>query len=134
MLIDAFFKKGRRFLGCRYPIICGAMTWVSDPKLVSSIGNAGGFGLLAGGNAPVEVLEKQIIETREMTDNPFGVNLINLAPFYKDQLELVCQRNCEVVVFAGGIPKKGEIEQAKKKRCKSDLFCLNCPACKRTDQ
>ena len=38
------------------------MTWVSDPKLVSAIGNAGGFGLLAGGNTWVDILEKQIIE------------------------------------------------------------------------
>jgi enoyl-[acyl-carrier protein] reductase II len=113
MLINAFFEKGRRFLGCHYPIMCGAMTWVSDPKLVASIGNAGGFGLLAGGNLPVEVLEKQIIETREMTDSPYGVNLITLAPAYKHQLDLLCQQRCDVIVFAGGIPKKGEIEQAK---------------------
>ena len=55
MLIDKFFETGRGFLGCRYPIMCGAMTWVSDPKLVSTIGNAGGFGLLAGGNTPVDI-------------------------------------------------------------------------------
>ena len=70
MLIDRFLEKGREFLGCKYPIICGAMTWVSDPKLVSSIANAGGFGLLAGGNTPVDVFEKQIIETGfEISEN-----------------------------------------------------------------
>jgi NAD(P)H-dependent flavin oxidoreductase YrpB (nitropropane dioxygenase family) len=57
MLIDKFFETGRRFLGCKYPIMCGAMTWVSDPKLVSTIGNAGGFGLLAGGNTPVDKIQ-----------------------------------------------------------------------------
>ncbi len=62
MLVDKFFESGRQFLGCKYPIMCGAMTWVSDPKLVSAIGNAGGFGLLAGGNTWVDILEKQIIE------------------------------------------------------------------------
>jgi len=50
MLIDKFFENGRQFLGCKYPIMCGAMTWVSDPKLVSATGNAGGFGLLEPGN------------------------------------------------------------------------------------
>lgn len=89
MLIDRFFDRGRQFLGCRYPIMCGAMTWVSDPKLVTAIGNAGGFGLLAGGNAPLEILEEQIIETTQLSENPFGVNLITLAPVYKDQLELL---------------------------------------------
>lgn len=48
MLIDRFFSKGREFLGSQNPIMCGAMTWVSDPSLVSAMGNAGGFGLLAG--------------------------------------------------------------------------------------
>ena len=109
MLIDRFIDTGREFLGCKYPIMCGAMTWISDPKLVSVVGNCGGFGLLAGGNAPIEVLKNQILETREMTDHPFGANIITLAPVYKDQLKLVCDMECEFIVFAGGIPKKNAV-------------------------
>ena len=89
MLIDRFFKKGKEFLGCKFPIMCGAMTWVSNPKLISTVCNAGGFGLLAGGNTPVDVLRNQIIETRQMSKTPFGVNIITLAPVYKDHLDLV---------------------------------------------
>ena len=122
MLIDKFFETGREFLGCKYPIMCGAMTWVSDPKLVSTIGNAGGFGLLAGGNTPVDIFEEQIIETKELTDKPFGVNLITLAPVYASQLELVCKLGCPFVVFAGSIPKKSEIEKAK--RCGARVICF----------
>ncbi|MGD9302269.1 MAG: nitronate monooxygenase family protein [Desulfobacterales bacterium] len=122
MLIDIFLKTGRAFLGCKYPIMCGAMTWVSDPKLVSTIGNAGGFGLLAGGNTPVDIFEEQIIETLELTDKPFGVNLITLAPVYEGQLELVCKLGCQFVVFAGSIPKKSEIEKAK--RCGARVICF----------
>ena len=122
MLIDKFFEKGKAFLGCKYPIMCGAMTWVSDPKLVSTIGNAGGFGLLAGGNTPVDIFEEQIIETQTLTDRPFGVNLITLAPVYESQLELVCKLGCPFVVFAGSIPKKSEIEKAK--RCGAKVICF----------
>jgi enoyl-[acyl-carrier protein] reductase II len=122
MLIEKFFTTGRAFLGCKYPIMCGAMTWVSDSKLVSTIGNAGGFGLLAGGNTPVDIFEKQIIETQELTDKPFGVNLITLAPVYESQLELVCKLGCPFVVFAGSIPKKSEIEKAK--RCGARVICF----------
>jgi len=122
MLIDTFFKRGQDFLGCRYPILCGAMTWISDPKLVGAVGNAGGFGLLAGGNTPVGVFEAQIEETQKLTDEPFGINLITLAPVYKDQLELVCKLGCPVVVFAGGIPGKDEIEKAK--QCGSKVICF----------
>jgi enoyl-[acyl-carrier protein] reductase II len=122
MLIDRLLKTGSQFLGCKYPIMCGAMTWISDPKLVKSVGDAGGFGLIAGGNAPVEILKEQIIETRKISQSPFGVNAITLAPVYKDQLDLICDLGCEFVVFAGGIPKRAEIEQAK--GCGAKVICF----------
>ena len=74
MLIERFFQTGRDFLDCRIPIMCGAMTWVSDPKLVTAVGRAGGFGLLAGGNAPVEVLKEQIETTRSLSDHPHAIS------------------------------------------------------------
>ena len=113
MLLDRFFDKGRQFLGCRFPIMCGAMTWVSEPELVSHMGRCGGFGLLAGGNAPVDVLENQIEKTRSLSSDPFGVNLITIAPAYQEQLDMVCQMGCDVVVFAGSIPRENEIQRAK---------------------
>jgi enoyl-[acyl-carrier protein] reductase II len=102
--------------------MCGAMTWVSDPKLVTAVGKAGGFGLLAGGNTPVEILKRQIADTREMSDSPFGVNIITLAPLYQDQLDLICEMGCRYIVFAGGIPKKKEIAQAKS--CDAKVICF----------
>lgn len=122
MLIDLFFKRGQKFLGCRYPIMCGAMTWVSEPSLVAAVGNAGAFGLLAGGNAPVEVLKDQINKTRKMTDAPFGVNIITLAPAYQDHLDLVCDMGCKIVTFAGGIPKRKEISQVRS--CGAKVICF----------
>ena len=122
MLIDRFFEKGRAFLGSQYPILCGAMTWVSDPKLVSAIGNAGGFGLLAAGNMPVDEFRKQIEQTGQLTPHPFGINVITLAPAYQDHLKLACELGCQFVVFAGGIPKKKEIQQAKS--CGAKVICF----------
>lgn len=127
MLIDTFMKKGANFLKCRYPIMCGAMTWVSDPKLVTAIGEAGGFGLLAGGNAPVEVLQEQIRDTIDLSAHPFGVNLITLAPVYRDQLDMVCRSDCKVAVFAGGIPRKREIQQAKDVGIRTICFAPTAP-------
>jgi enoyl-[acyl-carrier protein] reductase II len=127
MLLDKFIKAGQDFLGCKFPIMCGAMTWVSDYKLIGALGNAGGFGLLAGGNAPVDVLEKEIIATREYTDAPFGVNLITIAPVYKDQLQLVCDMHCKLVMFAGSIPKDIEIQQVKNTGAKVICFAPTAP-------
>ncbi len=127
MLIDRIFETGRQFLGCQYPIMCGAMTWVSDPNLVTAVGKAGGFGLLAGGNAPVEVLKDQVETTRHLSEHPFGVNIITLAPVYNDQLDLICDLGCQYIVFAGGIPKKKEVAQAKSSGAKVICFAPTAP-------
>ena len=127
MIIDRFLKVGREFLGSKYPIMCGAMTWISDPNLVNAVGQGGGFGLLAGGNTPVDVFRAQIIETREKSKAPFGVNIITLAPVYRDHLDLVCDLGCEFVVFAGGIAKKSEIAQVRESGAKVICFASTAP-------
>jgi enoyl-[acyl-carrier protein] reductase II len=113
LISDKFFQKGRDFLGVKYPILCGAMTWVSDPKLVATVSNSGGFGCLAGGNTPPEILEAQILETIKLTDKPFGINLVTVAPLYKEHLKLVEKLKPEFVIFAGSIPRINEVQQAK---------------------
>ncbi len=110
---ERFFKRGSNFLGVKYPFLCGAMTWISDPKLIAAVSNAGGFASLASGNTPVDLLEKQIRETRELTDKPFGINLITIAPLYKEHLEMVCDNNVSLVVFAGSFPREKEVRKAK---------------------
>jgi enoyl-[acyl-carrier protein] reductase II len=89
------------------------MTWVSDPKLIAAVGNAGGFGCLAGGNAPVDILQAQIDETRRLTEKPFGVNLIAIAPRYPEQLAMVRDLGLPFVIFAGSFPKEREVIKAK---------------------
>lgn len=112
-LSKRLFKRGSDFLGVKYPIISGAMTWVSEPRLVSAVCNAGGFGCLAGGNTPPEIFKKQVEETRKLTDKPFAVNIITIAPAYKQHLELIKELKLPYVIFAGGFPDKEEIKIAK---------------------
>jgi enoyl-[acyl-carrier protein] reductase II len=127
MLIDQFIKNGQAFLGCRYPITCGAMTWISDYKLVGDVGEAGGFGFLAGGNTPLDLLEKEIRRLHDYTDKPFGVNLITVSPIYKDQLQLVCDMECAIVMFAGSIPREPEIRKAQDAGAKVICFAPTAP-------
>ena len=112
-LLTPMFKRGSEFLGSKYPIICGAMTWVSEPKLVSAVCNNGCFGCLAGGNAPTDILAKQIEETRSLTKNNFAVNLITIAPSYKDHLAMLKDAKVPYIVFAGSFPRESEILAAK---------------------
>lgn len=121
-LTDRFFKRGSEFLGVKYPILCGAMTWVSEPGLVAAVSNAGGMGCLAGGNTPVDILEKQIEETKQLTDKPFALNVITVAPSYQSHLELIKKSKIPIVIFAGGIPKGEEIAMVKETGAKVICF------------
>ena len=121
-LSDTFFRRGADFLGVTYPFICGAMTWVSDPTLVAAVANSGGFGCLAGGNAPVDVLESQIEKTRALTDRPFGINVITIAPVYREHLRLLKRVKPPFVIFAGSFPSRREIEEVKETGAKVLCF------------
>lgn len=121
-MLSPFLKRGSEFLNVKYPILCGAMTWVSEPQLVAAVCNSGCFGCLAGGNAPVDILHKQILETRSLTQNPFAVNLITIAPAYHDQLAMLKDMNVPYIVFAGSFPKEKEVLAAKETGAKVMCF------------
>jgi enoyl-[acyl-carrier protein] reductase II len=121
-LRSRYFARGREFLGCEHPFLCGAMTWVSDPKLVAAVSNAGGFASLAGGNTPPAILAEQIHQTRELTDKPFAVNLVTLSPAYSEQLAMIRQENVPFVIFAGAIPRGKDIELVKETGAKAICF------------
>lgn len=112
-MLKPLLKRGSEFLGVEYPIICGAMTWVSEPGLVSAVANAGAFACLAGGNAPTDILRSQIEEVKQRTGNNFAVNLITIAPSYHAHLEMMQDAKVPFIVFAGSFPKEKEIAAAK---------------------
>ena len=111
--LDKLWKRGQELLGVRFPIMCGAMTWVSEPNLVSKVCNAGAFASLACGNMAGVELERQIQSARNLTDKPFAVNLITVAPNYKMHLEVCVEANLPVIIFAGSLPRDQEIDRAK---------------------
>jgi enoyl-[acyl-carrier protein] reductase II len=130
-LLTNLMARGSEFLNCKYPIICGAMTWVSDPKLIAAVANNGGFGCLAGGNAPAEILKQQVAEVRALTDKPFGVNLITIAPAYKEHLKILKELELEYIVFAGSFPRADEIAVAKETGAKVMCFASTLSIAKR---
>src|SRR6266516_4734847 len=72
--LDRLWTGGREVLGCELAIMGGAMTWVSERNLVAAISNAGGFGVIASGSMPPDLLDAEIGATAALTDKPFGVN------------------------------------------------------------
>ena len=103
-------RRGAEFLGSETAILCGAMSWVSERNLVSAISNAGGFGVIACGAMPPELLDIEIAATRALTAKPFGVNLITMHPMLFDLIAVCGRHGVGHVVLAGGIPPKGSVE------------------------
>ncbi|WMJ80126.1 enoyl-[acyl-carrier-protein] reductase FabK [Clostridium sp. MB40-C1] len=96
------FKK----LGIKYPIIQGAMAWIADSSLAAAVSNAGGLGIIAGGNAPVEYVRQEIRKAKELTDKPFGVNIMLLSENAEEIAKLVCEEGVKVVTTGAGSPGK----------------------------
>ena len=93
-------------LGINYPIFQGGMAWVADASLASAVSNGGGLGIIAGGNAPKEVVKKEIKKVKELTEQPFGVNIMLLSPFADEIVDLVCEEQVPVVTTGAGNPAK----------------------------
>lgn len=93
-------------LGIKYPIIQGGMSWVAEQNLAAAVSAAGGLGIIAAGNAPVEWVRDQIREVKKKTDNPFGVNIMMLSPNAEAVAKLVVEEGVKVVTTGAGSPEK----------------------------
>jgi len=116
--LDTLWKKGKDFLGVRFPIIAGAMTWISDSRFVSAVGNEGAFACLAAGNMEPAKLDDEIKKTQALTRKPFAVNLITIAPHYKEHLRIAAGNGVPFIIFAGSFPRHPEIKIAKESGAK----------------
>lgn len=92
--------------GIEYPIIQGAMAWVSFAPLVAAVSNAGGLGIIGSTIFDVDRMRAEIKLVRELTDKPFGVNLLSLHPLIDDLLEVVIEEKIVVATYGTGNPEK----------------------------
>ena len=93
-------------LNIQYPIIQGGMAWVAEHHLAAAVSEAGGLGLIGGANAPGEVVRQEIRKARELTDKPFGVNVMLLSPYADDVAKVVVEEGIKVVTTGAGTPEK----------------------------
>lgn len=93
-------------IGIEYPIFQGGMAWIAESTLASAVSNAGGLGIIAGGSAPIDYLRDQIRKTKELTDKPFGVNIMLMSPNAEELAKLVIEENVPVVTTGAGNPGK----------------------------
>ncbi|MFW6382015.1 MAG: enoyl-[acyl-carrier-protein] reductase FabK [Bacillota bacterium] len=105
--MNKFFKTEIcELLDIKYPIIQGGMAWVATGELVGAVSEAGGLGVIGSGNAPAKVVEQEIDKVREITDKPFGVNVMLLSPYVDEVVDLVARKEVPVVTTGAGNPGK----------------------------
>ena len=88
------------------PIIQGGMAWVATGELAAAVSSAGGLGIIGAGNAPADVIKKEIEKVRSLTDKPFGLNIMLLSPFADDIIELALEKKVPVITTGAGNPGK----------------------------
>ncbi len=120
--------KITELLDIKYPIFQGGMAWVADGDLAGAVSNAGGLGIIGGGNAPKEVVKANIDKVKSITDKPFGVNIMLLSPFADDIVDLVIEEGVKVVTTGAGNPGK-YMERLHLCRDYSYSCCTECSPC-----
>ena len=104
-------------LNIKHPILQGGMAWVATHELAAAVSEAGGLGIIGAGNAPPEVIKEEIRKLRELTDKPFGVNIMLISPFAEAIVGIVCDEKVPVVTTGAGSPGK-YIEKLKEHNVK----------------
>lgn len=98
--------KLTELLGIRYPVIQGGMAWVAEHRLASAVSEAGGLGIIGAGGAPAAFVREEIRKARELTDRPFGVNLMLMNPEADEIAEIIAREGVRVVTTGAGNPAK----------------------------
>ena len=91
-------------LGIKYPVFQGGMAWVADASLAAAVSNAGGLGLISSINAGTEAVRNEIRKCKELTDKPFGVNIMLQAPNAGEIAKMVVEEGVKILTTGAGSP------------------------------
>ena len=96
--------KVTELLGIKYPVLQGAMAWVSEANLAAAVSNAGGAGIIATGGRTTEWTREEIRKAKTLTDKPFGVNVMLMAPNRDEIVTVICEEKVAFVTLGAGNP------------------------------
>ncbi len=91
-------------LGIQYPILQGGMAWISNAALAAAVSNAGGAGIISTGGRTTEYTRDEIRRARRLTDKPFGVNVMLMAPNKDEIIDVICEEKPAFVTLGAGNP------------------------------
>ena len=93
-------------LHIEYPIFQGGMAWVAEHRLAAAVSNAGGLGIIALGGAPCEYIREEVRKAKQLTDKPFGVNVMLMNPEAEAIAKMLVEEQVSVVTTGAGNPEK----------------------------
>lgn len=96
--------KLTELLGIKYPVIQGGMAWTSDAVLAAAVSNAGGAGIIGSGGRTTEWTRDEIRKAKVLTDKPFGVNVMLMAPNVAEIADMLCEEKVAFVTLGAGNP------------------------------
>ena len=91
-------------VGIKHPIMLAGMNWITTPKLVAAVCNAGGLGILATAAYTPEETRKHIREIRKLTKKPFGINQILIGPGAKENIDVAMEEKVPIINYSLGKP------------------------------
>ena len=93
------------FLGVKYPIMLAGMGGVSYAELAAAMSNAGGYGVLGMAGTTPDFIESQMKRVRELTDKPFGVDLLAASPeSLEESVDVIINNGADSFVAGLGVP------------------------------
>jgi enoyl-[acyl-carrier protein] reductase II len=91
-------------VGVKHPIMLAGMNWITTPKLVAAVCNAGGLGILATAAYTPPETRKHIQEIRKLTEKPFGINQILIGPGAKENIDVAIEEKVPIINYSLGKP------------------------------
>ena len=91
-------------LGTKYSVIQGGMANIADHRLASGVSNAGGLGLIGAGGWDVDKVRSEIKLCKELTDKPFGVNVMLMSPHAEKISDMVIEEGVKIITTGAGNP------------------------------
>ena len=113
-----------RLLGIEYPIIQGGMAWVAEYHLAAGVSEAGGLGLIGAASAPADWVRDQVRKAKELTDKPFGVNIMLMSPYADEVAKVIVEEGVKVIPVVASVALATRMD-----RCGADaLVAEGCEA------
>ena len=91
-------------LGTEFPIIQGGMANIATGEFAAAVSNAGALGLIGAGGMDAESVRTHIRRCKELTDKPFGVNIMLMNPAAPEIAKVVVEEGVKLVTTGAGVP------------------------------